>query len=246
MSLPGRRDAYGYSTTPLSDFPAWGVWAFFVAGYGVSWAGSHITHAIADWFREMFGTGELRNIFADIMPVQQNQWLLMYFFVGFLGPVIEEIIYRHLMLRPLRRFGDMQAVVITSILFGAFHGNLTQFLYTTMAGFILGIAAVRANSVKPAIWIHVLNNSFDIAKSHAWELAVRGEIPISAHMVATLYNLVLYGGLLIAIWLLVSKNFAVTNHNPHISTRERARMAVSSPWVLAMLALCVYLVISGS
>jgi membrane protease YdiL (CAAX protease family) len=230
----------------VRDFPSWGAIAFFTAGYGVAWAASNLTHRIAAWFDSLFGTGELRSIFADVQPVSSNQWLLMYFFVGFLGPVIEEIIYRHLLLIPLRRFGDWQAVVITSLLFGAFHGNLTQFLYTAIAGFILGIAAVRANSVMPAIWIHVFNNSFDIGKSHLWELSVRGQIPMSPSTVNSLYTIVVYGGLLLAIFLLIAKHFSVTNHNPHISGRERARMAVMNPWILAMTVMLVIVVIRGS
>ncbi|MCL2036355.1 MAG: CPBP family intramembrane metalloprotease [Oscillospiraceae bacterium] len=225
------------------NFPAFGVLTLFLSAYSLSYAGGKVTAFIADFLDGLFGTGELENVFADVMPTSGNQWLLMYLFVGLIGPIAEEVIFRHMLLRPLRRFGDMQAVIITSLLFGAFHGNLYQLLYTSLAGFVMGVAAVKANSVMPAIFIHVLNNTFDIAKSHFFEMSIYGEIPVSPYIVSNLYMMVVYGGLLLSIVLMVNHHFSLTNDNPHLSTGERARMAFANPWILAMMAVLIYTIV---
>jgi membrane protease YdiL (CAAX protease family) len=242
---PLQVDSYGFSTN-VNSFPKYGVFTFFMAMYSIIWLGTIATEHIAAMFTNVFGAPPLRDVFGEWMPASQTQWLSMYFFVGLTGPIIEEVIFRHMLLKPLRRYGDWTAVVITSVLFGFFHGNFTQLIYTTLAGFIMGIAAVKANSVKPAIVIHIFNNSFDIAKSHAYELALNGQIPVSPHTVAGWYNMFLYAGLLVAISLLVMKHFSVDNHNAHIPAQERARMIVQNPWVIAMTVMLCIVVWRGS
>jgi membrane protease YdiL (CAAX protease family) len=228
-------------------FPKWGTLTFFLTMASLSWIGVRITEFIADIFSNVFGTGGLRDVFADTMPATETQWFMMYMVVGITGPIIEEIIYRHMLLKPLRRLGDWQAVVITSLLFGAFHGNSTQFLYTAMAGVVMGIAAVKANSVMPAIWIHIFNNSYVIARSHLWELSEAGRIPLDTFTLMSMYDMVLYGGFLAGIALLVTKKFELTDSNRHIpSWRERTRLAVCNPWIIVMSGVLFLAVYRGS
>jgi len=141
-----------------------------------------------------------------------NQWLIMLFFVGIVAPVAEEIIFRHMLLRPLRQYGDKQAVIITAVLFGAFHGNFTQFLYATVAGLILGIVTVRANSVKPAIVIHMLVNSYEVSRSYLFdraENAEAGQIVINAAELSRFFVFIFITGLVSAVMLTVMGKFKI-------------------------------------
>ncbi|MCL1867278.1 MAG: CPBP family intramembrane metalloprotease [Oscillospiraceae bacterium] len=230
----------------LVDFPSWGIPVFFVAMNSMSWIGIRLSRFIAEIADMLFGTGELRDVFADSMPDNQIQYLTAYLVIGITGPIIEEIIYRHLLLRPLRRFGDWHAVIITAVMFGAFHGNATQFLYTTIAGIFMGMVAVKANSVKPAIVIHIINNCFSVAGDHLYDLAYEGKIPITPRGVSDFYNFMNYGGLMVAILLLINHHFVLSNKNPHLTTKERAKMTLSNPWILVMAAVLTYTVWQGS
>jgi membrane protease YdiL (CAAX protease family) len=133
----------------------------------------------------------------------------MLLFAGFVAPIAEEIIFRHMLLRPLRRLGDRRAVIITAVLFGVFHGNLTQFFYAAVAGVILGIIAVRANSVKPAIVIHILNNTFDIGKAYMVELAEQGRLPFDESVLNVSITLFFFAGLATAVILTVKGQFTL-------------------------------------
>jgi len=151
----------------------------------------------------LYGTEGLKDIFESVMPENQLQWLVILFFVGIVAPFAEEIIFRHILLRPLRRLGDRPAIIITALLFGAFHQNLTQFLYAAVAGVILGIVAVRANSVKPAIVLHILNNTFDIGKLYLFESVEKGKIPIDGNVISAAIFLFFIAGIIITIVLIM-------------------------------------------
>jgi membrane protease YdiL (CAAX protease family) len=230
------------------DFPSWSVYALFAAGYGLGWLGTQITQWLSNLLQDLFGTKELvERVFENMLPTSQDQsqWLLMYIFVGITGPVIEEVIFRHYLLKPLRRFGDLQAIIFTAVLFGIFHGNYTQLIYTMLAGLILGIAAVRGNSVYPAIGVHIMNNCFSTAYSHFFEMSRYGKIPLTPQAVNMIYMLVIYGGLLLTLWLLVSNYLSAKNENPHIPTKERARILIVNPWIVGMVAVCVAVLFFG-
>jgi len=59
------------------------------------------------------------------------------------------------------RYSKIQAIFITAVLFGLFHGNKRQILYTSAGGIMFGIVAVLSDSVIPAIYLHILANVFE-------------------------------------------------------------------------------------
>ena len=66
----------------------------------------------------------------------------MVIYACFLGPFMEELLFRGMILKRARRFGDRTAVAFTAVLFGLMHGNLLQFFYVMVAGQELVAAAL--------------------------------------------------------------------------------------------------------
>jgi membrane protease YdiL (CAAX protease family) len=84
---------------------------------------------------------------------------IAYFFISVVAPtILEEAVFRGVMLQSLRRFGDNFAVWVTSILFALIHGNLLQGPYALLLGLVMGYFVVRSGSIWPAIIIHFINN----------------------------------------------------------------------------------------
>ena len=79
-------------------------------------------------------------------------------FAVIIGPIVEEVIFRHIILRRLLPFGEGFAVGISSLLFGLYHGNLAQFLYAFAVGWIFAIVAVRTGKLIHTILLHVFIN----------------------------------------------------------------------------------------
>jgi membrane protease YdiL (CAAX protease family) len=75
-------------------------------------------------------------------------------FVGILAPVFEELFFRKAIIDRLRRYGDLPAILISGLIFGMIHGNLSQIFYATAVGMLLGFIYVRTGSVLYSMSIH--------------------------------------------------------------------------------------------
>lgn len=81
----------------------------------------------------------------------------MFLYMGILGPISEELLFRGLVLRSLRPYGKRFAILGSAFLFGMFHGNLLQAPYAFFVGLVLGYAAAEY-SIYWAIGLHIFNN----------------------------------------------------------------------------------------
>ncbi len=106
-----------------------------------------------------FGIPESTNPIDSMVPTSTTGWIIAAIYICICAPIFEEIFYRRIILGSLRRYGDTFAIVISAILFGAMHGNFSQFFYAFALGLIYGYIVVRSNSIMPAILLHALNNS---------------------------------------------------------------------------------------
>lgn len=79
-----------------------------------------------------------------------------------LPPIVEEVIFRGLILQYLGRAGAgfLVANLIQAVLFGIFHMNLVQGIYTALLGFLLGYLAYRYDSILVPMAMHAIYNLF--------------------------------------------------------------------------------------
>lgn len=75
-------------------------------------------------------------------------------------PLLEEVLYRGVLLSALRRYGSFFALFVTTLLFALAHSAFTDFLPAAVMGFLLGKIALRYRSIQPTIAIHILFNLF--------------------------------------------------------------------------------------
>ena len=82
-----------------------------------------------------------------------------------LPPLVEETIFRGLIMQYLRRGGAsfIVANLIQAVLFGFFHMNIVQGIYTAIFGFLLGYLAWRYDSLLAPMAMHALFNFFGTA-----------------------------------------------------------------------------------
>lgn len=77
-----------------------------------------------------------------------------------LPAVLEELLFRGVLLQPLRRYGDRLAVVVSTLLFALCHPTLPQFVNALVVGAVLGVFAVRTGSLRLPMLLHLVYNSF--------------------------------------------------------------------------------------
>lgn len=75
-----------------------------------------------------------------------------------IAPVVEELIFRRILLNKLRRFGDLTAILLSGLAFGIFHFNLSQFFYASVIGFFFAYIVIRTNHLIYSIMLHMMMN----------------------------------------------------------------------------------------
>lgn len=86
------------------------------------------------------------------------------------APVVEELIFRGLILHGLRKnYHAFTAVFFSALLFALFHLNPWQFPATFVLGLLLGWIVIRTNSLILAILGHAINNGLVLITITYWE-----------------------------------------------------------------------------
>lgn len=85
--------------------------------------------------------------------------LLMNILVFALLPaILEEMIYRGYILRILSKYGNVFAVVVSSVLFALMHGNILQIPFAFIVGLTCGYIVIKTGRIWISMMIHFLNN----------------------------------------------------------------------------------------
>lgn len=101
-------------------------------------------------------------IFENILDLPVR--LLLISFVVLIGPFMEELAFHGMGLDAYKRtVGLFWAVVITSVLFGAYHFSLDLLIPLTFLGLVFGLARVLSHSLWCAVMVHCLHNGLTLA-----------------------------------------------------------------------------------
>ncbi len=79
--------------------------------------------------------------------------------VALIPAVFEEIMFRGVLLKGLKCFGETGAVLLCGALFALYHQNPAQTLYQFCCGAAFALVAIRSGSIFPTILSHFLNNA---------------------------------------------------------------------------------------
>ena len=84
----------------------------------------------------------------------------LFLWAALLAPALEELAFRGILLRRVERAaGTVPAVLISSLLFGLYHGNLSQGITAAAAGLALGYAYVKTDALLVSVVMHVAVNA---------------------------------------------------------------------------------------
>lgn len=96
---------------------------------------------------------------ADVIPnLDGANFLLATLIIAVLPAVVEEVIFRGIILNGLKGNGMLFACFVNGALFSLFHMNPEQTIYQFICGCIFAYIAIRANSILPTMFLHFLNN----------------------------------------------------------------------------------------
>ncbi|MCD8095092.1 MAG: CPBP family intramembrane metalloprotease [Ruminococcus sp.] len=109
---------------------------------------------------EMFEESGVTVPESDFTITEQTTYavVIQLIYVCIAGPIVEEVIYRGLVIKLLAPYGKGIAIFFSALSFGLMHGNVSQAIPAFCGGLVYAMVAVKYNSIVPTIVIHFLNN----------------------------------------------------------------------------------------
>ena len=83
--------------------------------------------------------------------------IIFVLYLGVMGPVVEEFIFRGFIGYRLERYGKVFTILFTSLIFSLIHNNISQEVFTFMAGIVFAYVAIEYG-FQWAVVVHMMNN----------------------------------------------------------------------------------------
>ena len=107
--------------------------------------------------------GYKRAVSVGTIYLSGRDFALMFFLTAILPAVFEEFSHRGVLLSGLQDHGtEMNAVIISAVMFGLMHTNPGQMIFATIGGLVFGVAVVKCDSIIPAMCAHFANNAISV------------------------------------------------------------------------------------
>lgn len=122
---------------------------------------------------------------------ERTDLLLVLMMVGFLSPVLEEVIFRGYMLnRLLTRFGERESVLITGTVFALCHANLLWMAYAFFMGVFLAALAMKKDNILYSVCVHVGFNLPSVLIAAIQAAGLGGDLFFRNRLFIVLYGLI--------------------------------------------------------
>jgi membrane protease YdiL (CAAX protease family) len=167
--------------------------------------------------------------------INSSSFFYTLVFVGIIAPVIEEIIFRGILLNKIRRYGDKTALWISAFAFGFFHLNTSQIIYATALGLIFGYVALKTNGIQYSIILHMAINI--MGSVVAPTLATAGYLTVVGLIVIVF---VVIGSVL---FFLLRRTIVLYEGSQPIDKTERLGVIFGNVGIPLYFGLCIILII---
>ena len=210
-----------------------------LAAIGLCMAANVVTNIITAYLYEW---GLPQPEFPQYLEPTLTSLGLNIFVLAVLPGLLEEMVFRGFVLRTLRPYGDMFAVLVSAFLFGLMHGNIAQIPFAFMVGIVLGWFYVATNNIWVSVFIHFLNNALSVCMEFiGFDL---NQSERNAFYAIVIYGLAGLGAIFLPI-LLVSnrRNLKLKNKETVLSFGQRTGVLLSAPAFLISVIIFIVLLI---
>lgn len=154
--------------------------------------------------------------------------ILMVISISIIPPLVEEFLFRGVILGTLRKYGDGFAIIISALMFGLAHGNFVQTPVTFVTGLILGYMTIHFKSIIPAILLHFFNN-FYVSVLTIFENYISQNIYILINSVAMITFFVLGFILMVSVTRKDKDIIKIKKSNSIIPLKSKIICALTAP-----------------
>ncbi len=175
---------------------------------------------------ELIGTSgsvvsDIGFIFNDAM---MNNVLYLFVYIV-ISPLLEEYVFRGVLLNCLSKYGRYFALIMTSVLYALAHGSIREMLPGLLMGYLLGKMALNYGSIWPSVICHILANGL---------MCLLTMIPQNVSFI----SMIVLGVLIIAsIVLIVTRHYELKLVENSKANEQVSLMFLSNVFVIIALAL---------
>lgn len=174
--------------TPLqpAPIPFKNLMAYLLVSLFMMYAGNLLGSAVTALLQLIPGVVATNPV---MTMVELDSPVLLAIITVVLAPVVEEFIFRKLIIDRLHVYGGPLAVVFSAAMFGLFHGNLSQLFYAFALGLVFGYLYLRTGRLRYSVFLHAFINfigsviaplvlklyNADETLSSLWDIAAGGD-----------------------------------------------------------------------
>ena len=257
LFLCAKRTPLGKRKLRFSEYIQFIPIAFFAMLAGNT-AGLVTNQVISSLFRTQSGT-----VTTDM--ILNGDPLAVFFFSAILAPIVEEFVFRKLIIDRVHVYGGGVAVLVSAMMFGLFHGNFSQMFGAFAVGLVFGYVYLKTGKVHYTMILHALIN----ANANIASLLTRKILPLTdpefiegiqpdpGEILSVLGSFALYfvyflfvlalvgGGVALFIVKLVKKKVKFGPEERQLPARRCIKAALVNAGMIAFFAFCLWEIVSS-
>lgn len=134
-------------------------WWQFVLAMIICYALVYVSNLLGTMITTVIGLFKGSEVENNLIGYITDGSMLTNFVVMVLiAPVVEEFVFRKVIVDRTVRYGEGVAVAVSGLMFGLFHGNLNQFAYAVVLGAFFAFLYVKTGNLKITIAMHAIVN----------------------------------------------------------------------------------------
>ena len=133
-----------------------------------------------------------------IAPQMENfgHYILIVIAIAVLPSIVEELLFRGLILHSLMPFGKTVAVFTSALLFSLFHMNPSQTVFQFFLGIIFALIYIRTKNMWYPMLLHFVNNFAIITYTYVTRGAYESALIFNWQVILVMWTLVVVGTLI--------------------------------------------------
>lgn len=239
-------------------------WWQFVLGLIMCYSLIYVSNFVGTMITMIVGAlkgGSVQNNLLEY--VTGGNMLLNFVLMVLVAPVVEEYVFRKVIVDRTVRYGQGIAIVASGLMFGLFHGNLNQFAYAVVLGMFFAFLYVKTGDLRITIAMHAIINfmgsvvsgnllkllkydelvAIDATDADAMMAAIMENI--GAWMLFGLYGLVLLVVVItgIVLFIVFFKKFRLEPEQMQIPKGKSFQVLIVNPGMLTFCAIYIVLIV---
>jgi len=171
--------------------------------------------------------------------------ILFIFSLTLLPALLEEMLFRGSILNRLRKFGNIPAVLVSSLIFAFMHFDIPSFIIIFLMGCLFSAVTIRCNSLLPGVIMHFLNNSIAVFFNYfsdSLEKKTLSDISFSLFMIQIISSLI------IILWIVLRfyrNRYTVASSKVNLSKEQISQTlksvadSLNSVWMILLFILSI-------